>query len=264
MPPKRSIKHKQKKKTSKTITCSVCVVTVPKSEIVECDRCDEPCCIDCSTVQFDGKVCCACSFTVECECDAHWDTGIEDLDDEYRGFETECVRCDKTVCMSCLSRCEDCGTDDICMDCTTDCGACYKSVCYDCGDFCEGCDEIRCQSGEGENDHDLNYYSKPLVMEDPKNKGRFTKTKRHSNCMTCRDKYAFIGFDEFKRREKAERVKRQYTLLLIKSRFNETHRKISVKKPDNTEGGTKQALNGELALFVIGSDDMWRVIAEFL
>ena len=55
-----------------------------------------------------------------------------------------------------------------------------------------------------------------------------------------------------------------FTFLLVKSRFNETHKKISVKAPANRTGGTKQDLNGELALFIIGSDDMWRVIAEFL
>ena len=56
----------------------------------------------------------------------------------------------------------------------------------------------------------------------------------------------------------------RYMLLKAKHRFNEVHTLKSVEAPADRGGKTKCKLNGELALFIIGSDDIWRVIAEFL
>ena len=120
--------------------------------------------------------------------------------------------------------------------------------------------ESKCGSGN----HDVHYYSKPLAVD---NGGKYS-SRIFSNCVDCRDEYAFISAEELKRRQKKRRIESKYNLLLAKSRFNKTYINTFVPVPDGRKGGTTlkrgTELNGELAFFIIGSDDMWRVIAEFL
>ena len=141
------------------------------------------------------------------------------------------------------------------------CSGCSSNACSVCAGYCDACQEYICSNDDCD---DLKHHEKPLVRESSKKNGEFIDERCDSNCDECRSQYAFMGYDEFKQREKAARLALQYTILLAKGRFNETYRLMSASPPSNRSGTTKESLNGELALFIIGSDDMWRAVAEFL
>ena len=272
---------KTKKKKKKIEICKCCDRELneenPLCDSIDCDRCDYMLCEHCEARSIDGcMVCSNCyvpgeeyesdrEFTYGCQCNGHDHEGDYCWDDGMH-----CEECDQTICRECSFECTECGTKgckDCCFDCMEECDDCYNQICKKCGIYCDGCEHVKCTS----RDHDVCDYVFPLAKAKTSwERGVYVDTRDFidrecfSNCTECREKFAYIGYDHFKKWRRWDRIAIRYLLIKVKHRFNVVHELIPTEAPADRGGTTKCELNGELALFIIGSDDIWRVIAEFL